>query len=371
MKRSVCLLFLWLCGFTSAYSSGLIILHDEDFWRRPGPPFVPPLPRPIPHPRPTWQPIDLNSTQVRTRIKDQIASTTIEQEFYNPNSQQLEGTFLFPLPKGAQLDKFKMEINGKSVDAELMNSDKARGIFEEIVRKLRDPALLEYSGRDLYKVRIFPIAPHSRKRITVGYTQLLKPDTGLVNFSLPLNTEKYSGKPVKNVSLKVDVETKGSLKSIYSPTHKVEIRRDGDHKASVGFESSDIKPDTDFQLFYSQQESDVGINLMTYKPADEDGYFLLLASPGAETKKTKTIPKDVVFVLDTSGSMAGDKLEQAKKALLFCVDNLNSDDRFEVIRFSTEVESLFEKLVDASDKNRSRARDFIKELKPTGGASID
>ena len=192
MKRSLCLLLLWLCGLTSAYSSGLIILHDEDFWRRPpGPPFVPPLPHPTPRPpRPAWQPIELNSTQVHSQIKDQIATTTIEQEFYNPNSQQLEGTFLFPLPKGAQLDKFKMEINGKSVDAELMNAEKARGIFEDIVRKLRDPALLEYSGRDVYKVRIFPIEPYSKKRITVGYTQLLKSDGGLVNFSLPLSTEK-------------------------------------------------------------------------------------------------------------------------------------------------------------------------------------
>ncbi len=372
MKHSLCLFVVWLATACSSFASGLIIVHDENFWRQP--PFVPPLPHPRPIPRPpepAWAPLELNFNQVNVRIKDQLATSTIEQEFYNPNSRQLEGTFLFPIPKGAHLNKFTMEINGKPVDAELMAGDKARGIYEEIVRKLRDPALLEYSGQDLYKVRIFPIEPHSRKRITVAYTQMLKSDSGLVNFTLPLNTEKFSAKPLKSLSVKVDLETSRPLKSIYSPSHKVEVRRHGNKKASVGFESNDVKADTDFQLLYSQEDSDLGISLMTFKPAGEDGYFVLLASPGAEIKNTKVIPKDVTFVLDTSGSMAGNKLEQAKKALLFCVDNLNSNDRFEVMRFSTEVEPLFDKLADVSDNSRARARDFIKELKPMGGTAID
>jgi Ca-activated chloride channel family protein len=313
----------------------------------------------------------LNFNQVNVRIKDQLATTTIEQEFYNPNSRQLEGTFLFPVPKGAQINKFTIDINGKPVDAELMVADKARGIFEEIVRKLKDPALLEYAGRDVYKVRIFPIEANSKKRVTVGYSQMLRADNGLINYTLPLTTEKSSGKPLKTLSVKVDLETKRPLKSIYSPSHKVEVRRQGDNKASLGYEGNNVSPEADFQLFYSHEESDLGVNLMTFKPDGEDGYFVLLASPGAETKKTRANPKDVAFVLDTSGSMAGHKLEQAKKALLFCVDNLNDEDRFEVIRFSTEVEPLFEKLVEATDKNRSRARDFIKDLKPIGGTAID
>ena len=96
--------------------------------------------------------------------------------------------------------------------------------------------------------------------------------------------------------------------------------------------------------------------LLTYRRGDEDGYFLLLASPGVDVKE-KVLPKDVAFVLDTSGSMAGKKLEQAKKALQFCIENLNDNDRFEIVRFSTEVEPLFEKLVSVSEANRQKARD--------------
>src|SRR6185436_8266187 len=114
--------------------------------------------------------------RAKVRINDQIAVTSIEQEFFNPNSQRLEGTFMFPLPKGAQINKFTMEIDGKVVQAELLAADKARQIYEDIVRHALDPALLEYAGRDVFKARIFPIEPHSTKRITISYSQILKSD---------------------------------------------------------------------------------------------------------------------------------------------------------------------------------------------------
>src|SRR5438046_9074783 len=116
-----------------------------------------------------------------------------------------------------------MEIDGKPVQAELMAADKAREIYEDIVRKLRDPALLEYAGQDVFKVRIFPIEPRGRKRVSLSYTQLLKSDSGLVGYTYPLNTEKFSAKPIPDASLKVEVELNRPLKSIYSPSHTVQI----------------------------------------------------------------------------------------------------------------------------------------------------
>ena len=214
---------LWLIGLLFAtagpgWAAGLIIVHESDFWPPPQPPHIWPPPRPIPPPRPlpppVWAPLEVTYVRADAKIKDQVATTSIEEEFYNPNSRQLEGTFLFPVPKGAQLNKFAMEINGKPVAAELLAADKARGIYEDIVRKLRDPALLEYAGRDLFKVRIFPIEPNSKKRVTLSYSQVLKADGGLVNFVFPLNTEKFSAKPLRNVSLKLELDSKRPLKSI-------------------------------------------------------------------------------------------------------------------------------------------------------------
>lgn len=381
MKRSfACLALLgWLVAQVPAYAAGFIILTNADpilpgepSRRLPIPPHPPVIivpPRPMPFIR-SVAPIEISYHKVEARISDQVATTTIEQEFYNPNGTRLEGTFLLPVPRGAQLNRFTMEIDGKKVEAELLGADKARGIYEEIVRSMRDPALLEYIGQDVFRVRIFPFQPNERKRVSLSYTQLLKADGGLMNYIAPLNTAKFSAKPLKNVSLKIELAGARPLKAVWSPSHAVELKRDGG-KATVGFEARDVRPDTDFQLLFAFEAGELGANLLTHKVPGEDGYFLLLASPDASVKGKKSVPKDVCFVIDTSGSMAGGKLEQAKKALAFCVENLNDTDRFEVLRFSTEVEPVFEKLVPANEANRKQAQEFIKGLKPMGSTAID
>jgi Ca-activated chloride channel family protein len=343
-----------LGGISQSRGDGFIIVER--------PIYIPPVHFP-------FAPLEVTSHQVNVKIDGQVATTSIDQEFYNPNDQRLEGFYMFPVPKGAHIDKFSMEVGGKSVDAELLPADKARGIYEDIVRKMRDPALLEYAGRDLFKVRIFPIEPRSRKPIKISYTELLRSDAGTVTYLYPLSTEKFSARPIKNLSVKIELNTPEPLASIYSPSHKVEIKRDGPNRAVIGYESKDEKPDTDFQLVYSSDTHDVGLRLITYKPDSDDGYFLLLAAPTV-TNETNPAAKDVVFVVDTSGSMAGAKLQQAQKALRFCVENLNAADRFEIVRFSTEAEPLFRELVPADADHRKRANGFIDDFKPIGGTAI-
>ena len=367
MKRWITLVML-LASAVSTFADGFIVVHDPP-WHPPGP--RPPLwPGPVP-PRPyVFAPLEVTYHHVSVKIDGQVATTSVDEEFFNPNPQRLEGTYLFPIPKGAQIDQFTMDIGGKQVQAELLPADKARQIYEGIVRKMRDPALMEYADRDVFKVRIFPIEPNSRKRVTISYTQVLKADNGLVSYVYPLNTEKFSAKPIKNVSVKVELQSDRPLKSIYSPSHPVEIKRHGADRATVGYEANDVLPNTDFALYFAPEKDELGVNFLAHKTGDDDGYFMLLASPGLGVKE-KVMPKDIAFVLDTSGSMAGKKLEQAKKALRFCVENLNDNDRFEIIRFSTEVEPLFEKLVTASESNREKANEFIDRLKPIGGTAID
>lgn len=356
-----------------SYAAGLIVIEnpDEAQWILPPPHRPVPPPHWLPRPIHRLTPLEIRSVKATATIKDQIAQTKIEQEFYNPNPRQLEGTFIMPLPKGAHLEKFRMEVNGKMADAELLSADKAKGIYEEIVRKAKDPALLEYLGRDLLKVRIFPIEPNSTKKIEVAYTQLLKSDGGLLGYSIPLNTARYSSTPVKNFTLKLEIEAGSALKTIYSPTHNVEVLRHASKTATIALEQQQLSADKDFALFYSAEKHDLGMSLLTYRKAGEDGYFILFAAPGFDTSKRKAVPKDVIFVFDTSGSMSGKKMEQGKKALLFCIQNLNEEDRFEIIRFSTETEALFNSLKDVSDQTKKEAETFVTGLKTIGGTAIN
>ena len=326
---------------------------------------------PRPEPLPTPYPLEVLYHHVDVKINGNIAETSIDQEFFNPSNLRLEGYYIFPIPKNAVINEFEMEINGKMVSAELLDANKARQIYEDIVRQIKDPALLEYSGQGIFKVRIFPIEPMSKKKIKISYREDLDSDNGMFEYVYPLNTEKFSAKPVKSVSVKVNLKTNKEIKNIYSPTHSIDVVNKDNHNAIISFEEENTKPDIDFKLYYSTDNDDIGISLLTYKTGSVDGYFLLTASPSFIIDDEQIDPKDIVFVLDVSGSMVGDKLSQAKKSLLYCVNNLNKNDAFDIVRFSTEAYSLFGKVETADGTNINRAEKFINDLKAVGGTNIE
>src|ERR1051326_7646103 len=240
--QSILIVIGLVCGAGVARGDGLIIVDDR-------------MPPPGPEWRPShaFAPLEVRQHQVSVRIDDQVAVTEVDQTFYNPHGVALEGTYLFPIPKGAQIDKFAMDIDGSPVEAELLDAEKARRIYEDIVRKARDPALLEYAGQGLFKVRIFPLEAHREKRVQLKYTQLLKEDSGLVEYTYPLNTEKFSAAPLRSVGIRVDIDSPRGVKTVYSPTHAIEIKKTGPTRTTVGFEAKDVRPDTDFQVFFARE----------------------------------------------------------------------------------------------------------------------
>src|SRR6202011_3615248 len=130
--------------------------------------------------------------------------------------------------------------------------------------------------------------------------------------------------------------------------------------------------DKDFQLFYAVGDKDVGMTALAQRPiSTENGYFMLLLSPRVEIPKDQVIPRDLVLVLDTSGSMAGPKMDQAKKALKYCLDQLGSKDRFALINFATTVNSYTDRLLESSQEQVDRAKKWVDELEATGGTAID
>ena len=328
-----------------------------------------PPPGPVPVPlEESW--LTIRYHRVSVTIEDQIATTRVEQEFLNEHDWEAEGTYIFPLPEGAAVSNFTMWVDGVAVEGQILEADEARQIYEEIVRERRDPALLEYVGTDAVKARIFPIPAGGSRVIELEYTQILPVENGLVRYTYPLNTEKFSARPLENCSVRVDLRSDDPMRAIYSPTHqdRIFIDRKSDRHAIIGYEENNVLPEQDFELVYTLSHEDVGLNLLTYAgDSAEDGFFLLMAAP--TVKVEHIIPRDVVLVLDISGSMEGEKLSQAKDALAYILGHLNQEDRFNVIAFSTGLKRYAYDLRPVSEADD--AADWVKSLQALGGTNIN
>jgi Ca-activated chloride channel family protein len=308
---------------------------------------------------------------VDVTIEDQVAVTHVDQVFYNPNDRQIEGTYIFPIPLGATVTEFILWMDNEPIKGKVLEADEARQIYEDIVRQMRDPALLEYVGQGAVQATIFPIPPRGERRIELEYTQVLTAENGLVRYVYPLNTEKFSVWPLEDVSIGVEIESSEPIRAVYSPTHSVDIVRDGRYDVQVGYEDRDVTPDTDFGLYYSIGESEA-FHLLSYRdpddPEDTDGFFMLLLAPKPDVS-LEALPKDVILVLDKSGSMDGEKFNQAQEALRYILDNLNPDDRFNIISFSTGIEAYAAQLRPAEEANE--ARRWVDGLSAAGSTDIN
>ncbi|MBK8989333.1 MAG: VWA domain-containing protein [Chloroflexi bacterium] len=304
--------------------------------------------------------------RVDVTIENQVATTHIEQLFVNNNDWMLEGTYLFPLPEGAAINQLTMWVDGQPIEAKILGRDEARQIYDDIVRQLRDPALLEYVGTQAVQANVFPIPPRDERRIEIEYTQVLPADNGIIHYVYPQSTKLYTNAPLQTQSIRVDLRSNEAIRAIYSPSHPAAISRQGDYQAVVGYEGSNVVADQDFELYYTVTPEDIGLNLLSYKEAGEDGFFLLLVAPSVAA--TQAIAKDVILVMDTSGSMEGEKIQQTKAAAHYVIEHLQPGDRFNIVSFSTGVRTYQPDLVTAVQPGSYQP--FINGLEALGGTNI-
>jgi Ca-activated chloride channel homolog len=315
-------------------------------------------------------PLAMVNHKVSVAIQDQVAVTTLEQTFRNHTDRNLEATYIFPVPRGASVNKFSMWIDGRETAGELLDSKKAHSTYTEIVRRTQDPGLLEYLGNDMMRLRVFPIPPRGDQKIKISFTSVSTMEQGVVEYIYPLKTDGKGTRTLKEFSVKLSIKSQHPVQSIYSPTHAIDIKRKSANEVNVEFEKEQAILDKDFQLFYGLGKTDIGLTPLLYRPvSSEDGYFLLLMSPQVEAAK-KRVPRDLVLVLDTSGSMSDVKMSQAKKALKLLLENLNTNDRFSVIAFSSTVRHYEEQLIPATFEQVEKAKKWVEDLRPGGGTAI-
>ncbi|HVS36677.1 MAG TPA: VIT domain-containing protein [Gemmataceae bacterium] len=349
MRRYLPVAALLLAWAAAAHARGLLIPEDK-----------------------TVPPLAMLNHKVTIAVEDQVAVTHVEQTFRNHTDRPLEATYVFPLPKGASLDHFSMWVDGKEVKGEIIEASKARDIYTSIVRRSQDPGLLEYLGNNLAQLKVFPIPPHGDQKIGLTFQSIAGNDNGVVEYVYPLKTDGRATATLEDFSITATIKSQNGVANVYSPTHAITLKRTNDREVVVDFDKNQALLDKDFQLYYSTGEKDVGLTILTHRPiASEDGYFTLLLTPKVEMEKEAVVPRDMVLVLDTSGSMRGVKMEQARKALKFCLENLGSKDRFALINFATTVNRYRNELLDATPDQVAEASKWVQKLEATGGTAIN
>ncbi|MDD5304944.1 MAG: VIT domain-containing protein [Elusimicrobia bacterium] len=342
----------------------------------PGPgPRPLPVPTPGPRPMPTLpseaSPVTMTGYHVEGTITDQVAELSYRIVFRNPTDRRLEGVLMVPLPADASLSGFSMVIGGKETKGELLEATQASSIYQSIVSRAIDPGLLELIGERMFRAKVFPIEPRGEIVATLKMTQTLAKNGGLVTLSVPMRSARFTQGEGGRASARIALKTTRPLRTILSSNSDTRIVRDGEHGASISYEEGSAGPQ-DLALTFSMREDPLAAGVLAYRESGEDGTFLLTLSPKIEAE-AKAAPKAVVFVVDRSGSMTeGGKMDQARKALTWCVDRLNPQDRFGVVDFATDWSALEEgALLAATPENKARAKRYIERIEAAGGTNIE
>jgi len=322
-------------------------------------------------------PVQVWLDHINVNITDQVAVKTYDCTFKNPNARAVVGgTCYMELEPGAQVDNMKVLVNGKEMQAEILDVDKAKKVFTDIVKNGGSPALLEYYGNQLIQTQVPRVAPGGTVKVVLTYTTVLKKRGNLVRLQALNTNPKALMQPLKSASVTVNINSKEPIKNLYSPTHDIKIGEKKGWDVSVTWKKEDYLPKHPFMLYYQTDARDVAASLVAHRELDETGHFMLMLSPTmgkrGQVSEQQTLPKDVVFCVDTSGSMLEKgKMQQAKKALEYCVNNLRTGDRFNIVDFSTTARNFSDDgLVEFNQQTQAKALKYIAKLHARGGTAI-
>jgi Ca-activated chloride channel homolog len=311
-------------------------------------------------PSPTNPSIVRVSSEVRTTIEGRVARVEVEERFRNNGGGLAEGSYLYPLPGEAVFQNFSLWMGEQEMRGEMMNADQARGIYEEIVRRRKDPALLTLAGHGLVRAQVFPIQPGETRKVVLRYSQLLDRAGDALRLRYALG--RRGGEAG---SWRLTLPDDAAYGTPYSPTHQLTTDR---NRGRLDI-SIDTRDGGDIELLLPLRRGLVGTSVLTHAPGGEDGYFMLLLAPPAR-EDGAVVPRDLSFVVDVSGSMSGQKLDQAKAALRQALGTLRPEDRFRMVAFSSGVRQFREGFTPATPANLQAARDFVDALAADGGTNI-
>jgi Ca-activated chloride channel family protein len=308
------------------------------------------------------------ASEVHVSLAGRVATVDVTERFRNDGGVLAEGSYLYPVPRDAVFESFSLWVGNEEVQGEMLRAEEARGIYEEIVRRRKDPALLTLEGHGLIRARVFPIQPGETRQVKLRYRHVLgrEGDALRVRYAVaPVTTVRGRGDDVpRAMAFRLDGPDR-EFGTPYSPTHEIQHAvRDGRIEVTAAPAAAGT-----LEIFLQLRRGGVGTSLVAHAPGGEDGYFLLFLNPPA-AEAGRAIPRDLTLVVDVSGSMAGEKMEQARAALRQALASLGREDRFRVIAFASDVRQFRDGWAPATREALAEAGDFVNGLRASGGTNI-
>lgn len=345
--------------------------------------------------------IPLKHTDVKMSIVGFVASVDVEQTFVNPSSEKIEATYIFPLPSTSAVDNLEMVIGSRVVKGNIAAREEAETTFKDASSQGKNAALLEQERQNVFTITVANIDPISEITVRIHYTQRLFYEEGTFRINFPMvvmpryipgspvdnskpnsygyrvrNTANlnppraYEANRVGNISLTVDLMPGMSVKDIQSLSHDVVSSDIGGNRYEIKLAGGAMIPNKDFVLEYKLEGNEPKGTLFQAVDETGQGYFMLMAIPPSNLPTKDAYPKDVMLVIDTSGSMTGKPLEQAKEGLIKCLEMLNPQDTFNIVPFESSFKPFFEDTLPATPENINTAIELVKKLDAGGGTEI-
>jgi Ca-activated chloride channel homolog len=345
----------------------------------------------------------LKHTSVKARISGPLARVTVTQEFENPFQQVIEADYTFPLPSDAAIDDMTMHVGGRTIRGVVKSRDDARRTFEQARNSGRTASLLDQERPNIFRQSVTNIPPGAKVSVEIAYVETVPFEEGQYSFAFPMVVApRYMpGAPIgregggwasdttavpdasrisppvvypgrragHDISLELSMDAGFALRALASPTHEISIERPAGSKAVVRLCDRDSIPNKDFILKYAVEGDAVADAVLTHRSRG-DGYFTLLFAPPERPSASAIVPKEIVFLLDTSGSMSGFPIEKAKEAMRAALDGLNPDDTFNMIAFNNDTYTLFPSAVRATPGNLRTAHSFLNARAGSGGTEM-
>jgi Ca-activated chloride channel family protein len=329
---------------------------------------LPPQP-PLP-PIPPQQSYEVESVELIIDIADQRAKVLLRQTIRNTSSATLELDYMVPLPLNGTVSGLTLVSGGNELVGKIYSKDEAFNIYQQIVSQMKDPALLEFAGYGLFRARAFPVTPGAKASLDLSMDYLLPKDNSRVDLNFPLSGSLTQGRTIghQNVIVKIKGQKIGG---VYSPQSGLTLNREKD-LVTAELKLDNVPPLSSFQLYYQEETGPMGGLVLSHKPdSNEDGFFLFMAEPTSSVADKESLAKTVIFALDTSGSMVGQKFEQAQEALIFVLERLVPKDYFNLITFSSDVNMWRPEIEPMTTDNRTSAINYVKSLRAGGATNIE